>query len=118
MESHLRLLQRKISAGNRDETQYKSARWLAYSSMTSEDGLTGNVRVAPSSVPVHPVQHPEVPVRPVQHPKVPVRPVLPENQEETEHQGLRYGHRSTNSKTTIRGESFTEGSRDVFFFNF
>ena len=69
MESHLRLLQRKISAGNGDETQYKSARWLAYASMTSAEvspiGLTGNVRVAPSSIPVNPVQHSEVPVRPV-----------------------------------------------------
>ena len=78
-------------------------------------GLAAEKGVAPSSVPVHPVQHPEVPVRPVQHTKDPVRPVLPENQEETEHQGLRSGQRSTNSKTTIRGESFTEGLGDVFF---
>ena len=69
----------------------------------------GLVPVQRPEVPVRPVQHPEVPVRPVQHPKVPVRPVLPENQEETVHQGLRSGQRSPNSKTTIRAESFTEG---------
>ena len=87
--------------------------------LTSEEvspiGLTLEVRVAPSSVPVHPVQHPEVPVRPVQHPKVPVRPVLPENQEETEHQGLRSGQRSTNSKTTIRGGLLPK-VREMYFF--
>ena len=96
-----------MSAGCRDEPQSISARWLADSSMTSEEvfpigltgkvrvapssvsvhpvhlevpvrpGLTGKVLVAPSSVPVHPVQHPEVLVIPEQHSEVPVRPERP-----------------------------------------
>ena len=49
--------------------------------LTSEEvspiGLTEEVRVAPSSVPVHPVQHPEVLVIPEQHSEVPVRPERP-----------------------------------------
>ena len=57
----------KISSGSRDGSQSRSAQGLAESAMIAGDisGLTAEVRVAPSSVPVHPVQHPEVSVRPV-----------------------------------------------------
>ena len=85
----------KISSNSRDGFQFKSARGLADSSVIAGEispfGLTAEVRVAPSSVPVHPVLHPEVPVHPVQHPKVPVRPVLLGSQEELKRQGLHSG---------------------------
>ena len=53
--------------------------------------FTAEVRVPPSSVPVHPVQHPEVSVRPVQHPKVPVLSAIPGSHEELDSQELHSG---------------------------